>query len=68
MIKEMIVGCIKVIKKEFREEFPKTVGHCRHCGRPIFNDKSEWFKRNECVFCYSAYIEGLKKQKEGEMK
>ena len=60
----MIVGCIKVIKKEFREEFPKKVGYCRHCGRPIFNEESKWYERKECVFCYSAYMEGLKERKE----
>ena len=61
MIKEMIKGCIKVIKKEYRKEFPKVVGYCRYCNRPIFNEDSKWCREGVCVCCYSAYQEGLKK-------
>lgn len=56
-------------KKEYRyNHLPKQKGKCKWCGNPIFNMNTNFGRREECPYCYEAFLRGKKEQVEGELE
>ena len=58
----MLKEVLETIRKEYRKTHPRPQGHCKWCGRDIFNLQSNFGRRKECAYCYAAYKRGREEE------
>ena len=54
-MKEELKAAWRAFWESYYIRHPKVVGKCKYCGNPIFDQKTKWREKGECVFCYNAY-------------